>query len=1192
MPLDAVLLPAVLCAVSSVADFNKPVVHRRVALLAPTVPFVRGSIGGPWEKQAAYLAGGLTMLGQKVIWVPIEHNLSPRNYTAAALAAHIGVKLEPGYGSPYLEKILLELEYHGLPRNMDQRVHFTTVNRFVRRKQIDVVVLLFDVDVLVARTADAAPACTTIAWHLTATRTLSPASRRTLARFTHVVSSSYSGSEVVEEALKAEGIKDPNVWEGPAMVPDVRSRKLLGRDCNEKCWRGVKRRMRVQRQLFPPKLVQDASGKAVGWDGDENFVVLLLLGRHEGTEDIARKGLENALLAFRKLRDVRENAFLFVHAPAAQFKWAREHAPDGSGETYLRKAVDDALIKQFTELVEYVGLRNGSYRFDFTNMAESHQGEILAASDVLLHPMLADGWALPIIEAQLVGTPVVSTSFMAMEDFADNGVNIGTIRYNATADEDYLDAGEDVWVAHTGGVRSHLAEPGTGASPPPLSYGFGVRPTLEDIYDALKEVSDGDFWDTTREGDAREAAENIRDCCLAPTPASATKDKRDRIGPVVQTFASLIVRSPRFSEDAERRREDAELGADDPSILDDHFADDFVLKSKDKVLQEAERAAAQQHAFTPEQREAEKNRIVALRADDSCEARGACLPPMPGAGTWEKLELDESGTDATFGWTGKSASDHVPGLDPGEWLHVQSSHFTMEAKTLTSLLEHLSGDGDLSIMGSSDDGSALTLTGTLSENEIEKKRRLFSMSRAGDMLQGVDVVIVPASRFAENDVLHRARGFPLDAELAGGIVDPELVFLVRRASLRQEYLRITYGMRGKAGDTPKVSVHELLLSLSRKDNTRLATTPPLSHETPTAREDAANHRARWQSHMHDLAPVVGGRWLAAGKRAPEALVDESVRDTYAPPALDPRLPLDKAHASAFAPFAATKELYGQPIKTQKQPPQRQKGDEGWKDRLNRRKEAVAASGATAAARNGIWQKDEAAVAAANEQLQRLNDNKAEASATQPPQVKTPSGEAMKRLNMWNAKTGSSEAVDLADEAAVADLLASSGGVGDTEVDLIVQAMEDPIQKEAASQLAKGAERALREPDAHTNSNSNWIGRLHARLASMLGDSTEAAPEAPKATSEAAAADDDDTVPPLVYGELEEDEELEDYQWDEYEVRGAAASVGGGDWDAPAATVGPCHWAARSRWEVVWRRRLRPTTTGRRRRRRPWRLRSL
>ena len=261
-----------------------------------------------------------------------------------------------------------------------------------------------------------------------------------------------------------------------------------------------------------------------------------------------------------------------------------------------------------------------------------------------------------------------------------------------------------------------------------------------------------------------------------------------------------------------------------------------------------------------------------------------------------------------------------------------------------------------------------------------------------------------------------------------------------------------------------------------------------------------------------------------------------------------RVPLDKAHASAFAPFAATKELYGQPIKTQKQQPQRQKGDEGWKDRLNRRKEAVAAGGAAAAARNGIWQKDEAAVAAANEQLQRLNDNKAEASATQPPQVKTPSGEAMKRLNMWNAKTGSSEAVDLADEAAVADLLASSGGVGDTEVDLIVQAMEDPIQKEAASQLAKGAERALREPDAHTNSNSNWIGRLHARLASMLGDSTAAAPEAPKATSEAAAADDDDTAPPLVYGELEEDEELEDYQWDEYEVRGAAASVGGGDWD--------------------------------------------
>ena len=466
------------------------------------------------------------------------------------------------------------------------------------------------------------------------------------------------------------------------------------------------------------------------------------------------------------------------------------------------------------------------------------------------------------------------------------------------------------------------------------------------------------------------------------------------------------------------------------------------------------------------------------------------------------------------------------------------------------------------------------------------------MSRAGDMLQGVDVVIVPASRFAENDVLHRARGFPLDAELAGGIVDPELVFLVRRASLRQEYLRITYGMRGKAGDQPKVSVHELLLSLSRKDNTRLATTPPLSHETPNAREDAANHRARWQSHMHDLAPVVGGRWLAAGKRAPEALVDESVRDTYAPPALDPRLPLDKAHASAFAPFAATKELYGQPIKTQKQQqPQRQKGDEGWKDRLNRRKEAVAASGATAAARNGIWQKDGAAVVAANEQLQRLNDNKAEAPRTQQPQVKNPSGEAMKRLNMWNAKTGSSEAVDLADEAAVADLLASSGGVGDTEVDLIVQAMEDPIQKEAAAQLAKGAERALREPDAHTNSNSNWIGRLHARLASLVGDSVEAAPEAPNATSEAAAADDDDTAPPLVYGELEEDEELEDYQWDEYEVRGAAAPVGAGDWDA-GRHGGPCRWAARSRWAVVWRRRWRPTTTGRRRRRRRWRLRSL
>ena len=34
------------------------------------------------------------------------------------------------------------------------------------------------------------------------------------------------------------------------------------------------------------------------------------------------------------------------------------------------------------------------------------------------------------------------------------------------------------------------------------------------------------------------------------------------------------------------------------------------------------------------------------------------------------------------------------------------------------------------------------------------------MSRAGDMLKGVDVVIVPASRFAENDVLHRRAASP------------------------------------------------------------------------------------------------------------------------------------------------------------------------------------------------------------------------------------------------------------------------------------------------------------------------------------------------------------------------------------------------------------------------------------------------
>lgn len=126
---------------------------------------------------------------------------------------------------------------------------------------------------------------------------------------------------------------------------------------------------------------------------DYDFLVTMVAANKSGDD---RKGFAEALQGFAKFAEKRPNSVLYLHTD-----WG---GPVKVGHIARRLGIERNVIQP-----DQYALINGM-------LTEHYMANVYRASDVLLNPCKAEGFGLPIVEAQMCGCPVAATDFATTDE--------------------------------------------------------------------------------------------------------------------------------------------------------------------------------------------------------------------------------------------------------------------------------------------------------------------------------------------------------------------------------------------------------------------------------------------------------------------------------------------------------------------------------------------------------------------------------------------------------------------------------------------------------------------------------------------------------------------------------------------------------------------------------------------------------
>lgn len=124
----------------------------------------------------------------------------------------------------------------------------------------------------------------------------------------------------------------------------------------------------------------------------------------------SRKSFQEALEAFRLLRERHDNARLYLHTTLD---------PNFSQGENIMELVESL---QITDSI----LVADQYRQAFNPLPPQKMAQVYSTFDVLLNPAQGEGFGIPIIEAQACGVPAIVTDFSAMSEVCGAGWKVGT----------------------------------------------------------------------------------------------------------------------------------------------------------------------------------------------------------------------------------------------------------------------------------------------------------------------------------------------------------------------------------------------------------------------------------------------------------------------------------------------------------------------------------------------------------------------------------------------------------------------------------------------------------------------------------------------------------------------------------------------------------------------------------------------
>lgn len=157
----------------------------------------------------------------------------------------------------------------------------------------------------------------------------------------------------------------------------------------------------IDTEVFKPldnvKELREACGLT-----EDHFVI----GINQANNDAIRKALPEQMLAFARFAKNHDDAMLTLHTGVKQ-----------EGGQDLEAVAENLGILDRIRVVD-------QYRYTSGMITQSDLNEWYNVLDVLSQAVYAEGFGLPVVEAQATGTPVITTNASAMEELNPYGITV------------------------------------------------------------------------------------------------------------------------------------------------------------------------------------------------------------------------------------------------------------------------------------------------------------------------------------------------------------------------------------------------------------------------------------------------------------------------------------------------------------------------------------------------------------------------------------------------------------------------------------------------------------------------------------------------------------------------------------------------------------------------------------------------
>eukprot|EP00588_Corethron_pennatum_P018550 CAMPEP_0194306472 /NCGR_PEP_ID=MMETSP0171-20130528/3611_1 /TAXON_ID=218684 /ORGANISM="Corethron pennatum, Strain L29A3" /LENGTH=709 /DNA_ID=CAMNT_0039058257 /DNA_START=61 /DNA_END=2190 /DNA_ORIENTATION=- len=405
---SSLLIAALAFALVRASAENDTTEARRVLLVGPALPWIYG----PYQQQLGFLADGLNARGHTIYWFPAGlRRPTDRSFFGPADAAQTLRAILPDAGD--------ELRFSGVRfvGSEGPDWHMSTINEVARSHEVEAVIVLKDVDAFVPDEPLDVPV--SVYWFPNHFQKLDPMTRVRLSSFTHVAALSPSDAKMIATDAKVSELLDVRHIPHAVSLPD---------DLPPLSSPGSKKELRAH---F--KVPEDA------------FVVVVNSGNYEREN---RKAFDTSVFAFEALRKIVPEAFLYLHV--VDSIGIIRSTENVSGNVGLSDSVP------LDSMIYHAGIPEDAYIWDNRILSYVEVLQLVQMADVLLQPSKTEGFGMPVLEAQLIGTPAVTTRDGAMGDFTKFGVAVPPL-------------GQPCW----------------------LGRGFVAQPDLQGVVDALVEVHGG-----------------------------------------------------------------------------------------------------------------------------------------------------------------------------------------------------------------------------------------------------------------------------------------------------------------------------------------------------------------------------------------------------------------------------------------------------------------------------------------------------------------------------------------------------------------------------------------------------------------------------------------------------------------------------------------------------------------------------